>query len=220
MSPRAPLLLAVSAAALVLVACTGSSTAAPVTTSTPAPPSAPDPTPVPGSTFLPEPTATPIVGGVDGDLRGPELTVILVDANTFMARIEDPAAKAWQLEVRGTGDRARDAWQITVEVGDVGPLIGATEIVDGQTIDELDLSGIWDGTAIAGGCHSTLPVCLDTDGFQLPENGDGRLSVELHLEDVTTALELRGAAAYWDGEPFILGPWHSTEAFPWEPAAG
>jgi hypothetical protein len=183
-------------------------------------PAAHEPTQVPGSPLLPEPTATPIIGGVDGGTGGPELTVVPGDGTTIAATIEDPVAKAWQLEVRGTGDRAKDAWRITVEAGDVGPLITATEIVDGRTVDELDLSGIWDGTAIAGGCHSTLPVCLDTDGFRLPDDGDGRLSVQLHLEDATTALELRGAAAYWDGEPFVLGPWHATEAFPWEPAAG
>jgi len=87
-----------------------------------------------------------------------------------------------------------------------------------QVTDELDFSGFWDETAIAGGCHSTLPVCLDSDGFGLPDDGNGRFSVRLHLEDATAALEVRGAAAYWDGEPFILGPWHETEAFPWEPA--
>ena len=87
-------------------------------------------------------------------------------------------------------------------------------------MDELDLSGVWDGTAIAGGCHATLPICLDSDSFRLPDNDDGTFSVRLHLDDAGAALEVQGAAAYWDGEPFILGPWHATESFPWGPAAG
>jgi hypothetical protein len=219
-----PHLLLAFTAALAVAACSGTTAPAPVSSPAPASPSAapaaPEPTQVPGPTVLPDPTATPIVGGVDGDARGPELTVVPGDDGTITVGIEDPAAKAWQVEVGGTGDRAGDAWRITVEVGDVGPVITATEIVDGDVVDALDLSGIWDGTAVAGGCHSTLPVCLDTDGFRLPDDGDGTLLVNLHLEDATTALEIRGAAAYWDGEPFILGPWHGTEAFPWEPAAG
>lgn len=219
MSSRSPLLL-VLAAALAVAACSSSVTPPPVASPAPASPTTPEPTRVPSATPAPSPTATPIIGGVDGDARGPQLTVVHEDAGTITAGIEDPAAKAWQIEVRGTGDQARDAWRITVEVGDVSPLITATEIVDGTVVDALDLSGDWDGTAIAGGCHSTLPVCVDSDGFRLPDEGDGTFAVRIHLDDVRTPLEIRGAAAYWDGEPFILGPWHATEAFPWSPAAG
>jgi hypothetical protein len=224
MSPRSPLLVAVIAAGLALAACSVTVSPAPVASPDPGSPSlpvsppAPDPTRVPEATLLPEPTPTPVIGGVDGDATGPELTVIASDAGTITATITDPAAKAWQLEVLGAGGQALDAWRITVEAGDVGPRIAATEIVDGEVIDELDLTGIWDGTAIAGACHSTLPVCLDTSGFRFPDNGDGTFSVQLHLEDAATTLQLRGAAAYWDGEPFVLGPWHTTDAFPWEPA--
>jgi hypothetical protein len=220
MPPRSSYLLAVATVALVLAGCSATP-ASPAVLAPAATPAAPDTTLVPaGPTLPPEPTATPIVGGVDGDEHGPELTVVPVDASTIEAGIVDPVAKAWQVEIRGTGERARDAWTITVETGDVGPLITATEVVDGRVIDDLDLSGLWDGTAIAGGCHSTLPVCLDSDGFRLPDNGDGTFAVRLHLDDAATPLEVRGAAAYWDGEPFILGPWHATEAFPWNPASG
>jgi hypothetical protein len=221
MSSRSPFLLVLTLAVAGLTACTND-VPTPVTPvpAVPAAPSAPDPTQVPTPTLVPEPTATPIIGGVDGNGRGPELTIVPVDATTITVGIEDPVAKAWQIEVRGTGSRARDAWKITVEVGDVGPLITASEIVDGAVIDELDLSGIWDGTAVAGGCHSTLPICLDSDSFRLPDNGDGTFSVRLQLDDAAAALEVQGAAAYWDGEPFILSPWYVTETFPWGPAAG
>ena len=93
-------------------------------------------------------------------------------------------------------------------------MITATEIVGGRRVDEMDLSGFEDGTAAAGGCHSTLPVCLDSDGFRLPDNGDGTFSVRLHLQG-QVPLMVRGATAGWPGEPFILGPWQETSTFPW-----
>jgi hypothetical protein len=227
MSPRFPLLVAGSLSLVVLAACSGVSAQPGIGEVTPpaTPPvtqvETPDPTPVPvPPTTRPEPTATPVIGGVDGDTSGPELVVVPVDDTTIAVSIEDPVAKGWRFEIRGTGDRAKDAWQITAETGDVGPLINAVEIVDGNVVDEMDLSGFWDGTAAAGGCHSTLPVCLDSNGFRLPDEGDGTFSVRLHLEDATVPLQVVGAAAYWEGEPFTLGPWHETQAFPWEPAAG
>jgi hypothetical protein len=219
MSPRFRPFLTGTLAILVVAGCSGA-TAIPAIPAGPTPVAVPAPTVVPVPTFRPEPTPTPIIGEVDGDATGPQLVVVPVDATTISASIEDAAAKAWRVEVRGTGDQAGDAWVITVETSDVGPLITATEIAGGRTVGELDLTGFWDGTAAAGGCHSTLPVCLDTYGFRVPDDGDGSFAVQLHLEDPAVALTVGGAAAYWDGEPFVLGPWHETEAFPWGPSAG
>lgn len=204
-----------------LAGCSGAGAAAPAASVPAATPAAvPEPTLVPAPpTERPAPTATPIVGGVD-EGPGPVLSVEPVDDTTIAASIEDPVAKGWRLEVRGTGTRSDDAWMITAEVGDVGPVISATEIVAGKPVNEMDLSGLWDGTAAAGGCHATLGVCLGTDGFTVPMEGQDTFSVQLRLDDPTTPLEVKGAAAYWKGEPFVLGPWHETEAFPWEPAAG
>jgi hypothetical protein len=222
MSLRLLLLLAGCTALVAVGGCSAAPGAhgpsSPVPSSPPATPSAvraPDPTRVPAATVPPEPTATPIVGDVVGDADGPELTVVPIDATTIAAGLEDPAAKAWRVEVRGIGAQAGDSWLITVETGDVAPVITATEIVGGETVGELDLSGMWDDTAVAGGCHSTLPVCLDSEGFRLPDHGDGTFAIRLHLADAGVALEVRGATAYWEGEPFILGPWHETTAFPW-----
>ena len=108
-----------------------------------------------------------------------QLSIEPVDDATIQATIVDATAKAWRLTVSGTGVLGDDRWEIAVETGDVGPVIVATEIVGGKVVDEMDLSGFADGTAAAGGCHSTLPVCLDSDGFRLPDDGDGTFSVRL-----------------------------------------
>ena len=47
----------------------------------------------------------------------------------------------------------------------------------------MDLSGYADGTAAAGGCHATLHVCIDSDGFRLPHNDNGRFRVRLSVAD-------------------------------------
>jgi hypothetical protein len=155
-----------------------------------------------------------VIGGVDGDIGGPELSIETLDADTIVASLRDPDAKAWRLVVSGTGEQGGERWEIVVETGDVGPVITATEVRGGQVVDLLDLTGFYDGTAAAGGCHSTLPVCLDSDGFRVPE-GDGLFSVRLDLPEAQVPLVIRGGAAGWDGEPFVLGPWHDTEAFAW-----
>ena len=116
----------------------------------------------------------------------------------------------------GVGERAGDRWEILVETGDVGPAITATEVRDGHVVDVMDLSGFADGTAAAGGCHGTLPVCLSSDGFRLPQDGDGRFSVQLVLPESGHARWRSPAGtATWPGEPFVLGPWTNTEPFPW-----
>jgi hypothetical protein len=216
MFPRFSIALAASLALVAVAACSGTSSApAPSMTATPVA-QGPVPTPVamPSQPIAPAPTSTPVIGGVDGAGGGPELTIETVDADTIEATIKDPEAKAWRLVVSGTGELGGDRWEIVVETGDTGPVITATEIRGGQVTDVLDLSGFYDGSAAAGGCHSTLPVCLDSDGFRVPE-GDGLFSVRLDLPEAQVPLVIRGGAAAWDGEPFVLGAWHDTEPFAW-----
>ncbi|MEW6226154.1 MAG: hypothetical protein AB1627_16140 [Chloroflexota bacterium] len=206
MSPRFAPVIAASLALLVAAAC--ASPAAPAT-----PAGAPDPTPIAWPS--PDPaTPKPDAGNVDGIVY-PELTIEATDADTIRVAITDPAAKAWRLVVAGAGALAGDWLEILVETGDVGPSITATEVRDGVVVGEMDLSGYVDGTAAAGGCHGTLPVCVDSDGFRLPTDGDGTLAIRLTLVDGGTPLTVTGGTAGWPGEPFILGPWTDTEPFPW-----
>jgi hypothetical protein len=212
MLPRLAAIATVSMALLV-AACAGRSPATipqPATIQQPAaiPPTSHAATPV-------DPPGTPVVGDVDGRPGRPELTMEPLGDGAFKATLVDPAAKAWRLVVSGTGDRSRDRWEITVETGDTGPTISATEVVGGEIVDVMDLSGFTDGTATAGGCHATLQVCLDAQGFSLPSDGDGRFSVRLVLPDAAVPLDVFGATAAWPGEPFVLGTWRETAPFPW-----
>jgi hypothetical protein len=217
MIPRSAPIISAVIALLVVAACAGSAVTPAATPAVPSAPTgmAPDPTPiVTQRPTIATPDATPIIGGVDGAAGGPELTIEAVDEDTVRATLVDPSAKAWRVVVTGTGELGGDRWEIAVETGDVAPVITATEVRDGEVVDVLDLSGFFDGTAAAGGCHSALPVCLDSNGFRLPE-GDGRFSVLLDLPEAQVPLVIRGGTARWDGEPFILGDWTETEAFPW-----
>lgn len=217
MSPRLAPVITVSVAVLVVAACAASaglsvpSARAP---STPASTPASRPTPGPTGPAPSSENPSPDSGGVDQDGR-PLLSIELVKPDTIQATLEDPKAKAWRLVVQGVGDLAGDRLEIVVETGDVGPSIEATEIRAGKVVDVMDLSGFSDGTAAAGGCHGTLPVCIDSDGFRLPTDGDGTFSVRLTLLGHDTPLRVTGATATWPGEPFVLGPWTETEAFPW-----
>lgn len=212
MRPRLAPVIAASLALVAVAACAGT----PAAPTLPAAPVAgtPDPTPIVTPRPVPTPGATPIMGGVDGSAGGPELTIEAVDEDTVRATLVDPDAKAWRLVVSGAGELGSDRWEIAVETGDVGPVITATEVRDGEVTDVMDLTGFYDGTAAAGGCHAALPVCLESDGFDVPE-GDGRFSVLLDLPEAQVPLVIRGGTARWDGEPFILGEWRDTEAFPW-----
>ena len=220
MSPRFAPAIVASLALILVAGCAGAAPSAPSAPSPSAPAGpvghAPDPTPFPGAerTPAPEPVETPITGDVDGAKDGPELVIEPVDDDTVAATIEDPEAKAWRLVVAGTGDLGAERWEITVETGDIMPIVTATEFRDGEVVDVMDLTGFVDGTAAAGGCHSTLPVCIDSDGFRLPD-GDGLFSVRLDLPEAQVPLVIRGGTATWDGEPFILGAWRDTEPFPW-----
>ena len=217
MVPRsAPALIAALVLGASLAAC-GTAAVAPGATAPARPVThAPLPTPVivPAATPPTTPASTPITGAVDGAPGGPELTIEVIDDETIMATLDDREAKAWRLVVEGVGGLAGERWEILVETGDIGPVISATEYHDGVVGEVLDLTGFWDGTAAAGGCHSKLPVCIDADGFDVPE-GDGRFAAKLVLPEASVPLTIRGGTATWDGEPFILGPWDDTEAFPW-----
>src|SRR3954469_6933536 len=221
-SRTAPVLLA-SLALLAVVGCGAAGPAAPASTAPSFTPiaQAPRPTPIAAPTMsphqlpTPDPTASPITGDVEGDTGGPELTVEDVSPDTIAVTLDDAAAKAWRLVVAGTGDRARDRWEILVETSDVQPVITATEVRDDKVVDVMDLSGFDDTTAAAGGCHSSLGVCLDSDGFSLPADGNGTFSVRLTLQAAAGPLTVRGGTAGWPAEPFVLGPWTDTEAFPW-----
>lgn len=207
MFPRLAPVVAVSVALIAVTACGASAGSSPVAPSAePAPSTAPVVTP------------SPDAGNVDGRGAGPELSIEMVDEGTISATIGDRAARAWRLVVAGTGERAGDRWEILVETRDIGPVIVATEIRDGRVVDGMDLSGFADGTAVAGGCHGTLPVCLSSDGFHLPRGGDGAFSVRLSLPEPGTPLTITGGTATWPGEPFVLGPWTDTEPFPWSAA--
>jgi hypothetical protein len=212
----APVLIAVALIGLLTAACGGTSPIpSPLTSPRPAPASeGPLPTLVVQPTPVATPAETPIVGGVDGAMDGPQLSIVTVDEDTIVATIKDPAAKAWRVTVAGTGALSGDRWEIVVETGDVGPAVSVTQIQDGRVTDVMDLTGFMEPTAAAGGCHATLPVCLESTGFTIPE-GKHRFSVRLELPGGQVPLVIRGASAAWDGEPFILGPWHETEAFPW-----
>ena len=206
MSPRIAPVIAASLVLLVAAAC-----------ASPAAPATPAGAPAPTLIAWPSPdpaTPKPDAGNVDGIVY-PELAIEAADADTIRVAITDPAAKAWRLIVAGAGALAGDRLEILVETGDVGPSITATEVRDGVVVGEMDLSGYVDGTAAAGGCHGTLPVCVDSDGFRLPSDGDGTLAIRLTLVDGGTPLTVTGGTAGWPGEPFILGPWTDTEPFPW-----
>ena len=184
---------------------------------TPAAPT-PTPVPVPSPSRAPDPTPTPSLnaGDVDGATGGPELTVEFPGRDLLDVTLEDAGARAWRVVVAGTGDRAQDRLEIVVESGDTGPAIVATEIQAGEPTSTFDLGGFVDDTGVTGGCHRTLGVCIDSSSFRLTDDGTGRIRVRLGMPDAARGpLLITGGTAGWPGEPFILGPWHDTEAFPW-----
>lgn len=222
MTPRRALILVASIAILVAAACT----AAPIASSPSAPSSgpvssAPAPTPIPVPSVTPAPTATPTPpvdeGNVEGDVY-PELTVEAIDAETLRVTLDDPSAKAWRLVIAGSGDLRFDRLEIDVVTSDVAPLITAREIRDSEVVSEMDLSGYAYGTGAAGGCHATLGVCIDSDGFRLPKNDNGRFRFRISVADVTGPLAITGSTAGWPGEPFILGSWVDTDSLKWSPS--
>lgn len=195
---------------LVVAAC--SSTAA--MSGATADPVTPRPTgAVPGTTA--EPTdASPrptLPGRGNVDQTYPELGVELLDG-VYRVSVSDPAAKAWRIQVIGTGSMSGDGIELIVEVGDVAPGAGAWFLVGGQYVDVLEFGSLVGmDTAAAGGCHPTLEVCVGSDDIAVdPATGTLTVDFEALGED---AIAIQGASADWPDEPFVLGDWRTTEPF-------
>jgi len=197
------LILTMPALLIVLTAC---GTTAP--TEPNVPPSRPSESPVATPVDSDAPSATPDQGNVDPEY--PELAVEVGDG--YVISITDPAAKAWRWEVRGPGVLAEDRLEIVVEVGDITPGAEARIYKRGSLVDVFDMNGmVGDDTVAAGGCHPTLQVCFGSDGLTIdPQTGRASLVLE-RVEPVQFAVQ--GATAGWPGEPFILGPWRTTEPY-------
>ncbi len=232
MKPRlAPILVSLPLAAAVLACSAG----APVTTSpgakgaptlpTPAVPSAAAPasaapvaaTPssAPIAAASPAPTAPPDEGNVDGPAT-PDLSIVPAGAQAIRVTLVDTAAKAWRVIVAGTGSRAGDRWTLEVETGDVAPAITTVDTKAGVDGDPQEQAALETGDAAGRVCSAVLPVCVTVRSVQLPADSNGTLVLELVRTDASAALAVTAATAGWLGEPFNLGPWTTTEAFPWE----
>jgi hypothetical protein len=152
---------------------------------------------------------------VDGS-GTPELSIEPAGAQAIRVTLADPAAKAWRVVVTGTGSRAADRWVVEVETGDVGPAITTTDTIAGTAGEPQEQPGLEAGDARARICSTVLPVCIVAATVVLPDAGNGTLVLELVRTDAATALGVAAATAGWPADPFVLGPWTTTEAFPWE----
>ena len=176
------------------------------------------PTRPPIATPIAEPIPTPSANAGDVESRA---VVLLRPSSSpkpdlLDVTLEDSEAKAWRVIVTGTGDRATDRMEVVVEAGDVGPVITATEVQQGEVVGSIDLSNYFDETMAAGGCHHTLNVCIDSSSFRFSDDGTGRLRIRIQTPDPAAGrLLVTGGTAGWPGEPFVLGPWTDTESFPW-----
>ena len=209
----------VIAAAVVLfaaAACAGAAVSPASPTAVRPPAVVPKPTPVATPIAEPIPTPSANAGDVESQGRGAELTVEFPKPDLLDVTLEDSEAKAWRVIVTGTGDRATDRMEVLVEAGDVGPVITATEVQQGEVVGSIDLSNYFDETMAAGGCHHTLNVCIDSSSFRFSDDGTGRLRIRIQMPDPAAGrLLVTGGTAGWPGEPFVLGPWTDTESFPW-----
>jgi hypothetical protein len=175
-----------------------------------------DPPPVaaPSQPYGPYPTL-PVTGGQppvgNTDRQFPELSVSR--GGGHLIDLLDPEARAWWIVVSGTGANEGDRLEIVAEVGDIWPGAAVRIYVGGELVDTTDMNGlIGNPTAIVGGCHPTLGLCFSSAGVDIRPD-DGRLSVTLDGV-AATQVEIHGATASWDGEPYILGPWRGTETVP------
>ena len=194
-------LLPVAAVALVVAGCAASA-AAPATV-TPSEQPSPTATPRPSA----PPKTLPPTGNTGSDY--PELAVAL-DGPGYVIELVDPAAKAWRIVIAGTGTLAGDRLELLVEVGDIAPSVQVSTVIDGEIVDVNELGGILSTpTSAAGGCHPTLQVCYSSGGIAIDLQAG---SVGVVLERLEAgAFTIVGATATWPAEPFVLGPWRSTD---------
>ena len=208
--PRRLAPTAVLLVGLVVGACSSATPGGdPITTAaTPRPSGA-----VAGATAEPAvPSARPTLPGSGNvDTTYPELAVELLDG-VYRVSVTDPTAKAWRIEVLGSGPTAGDAIELIVEVGDVAPGAAAWFLVAGEYVDTLEFGSLMGmETAAAGGCHPTLEMCIGSDDISV-DPATGTLTVDLEtLGD--GAVAIRGATADWPEEPFVLGDWRTTAPF-------
>ncbi len=213
---RPALVVLVAALGFALVACTANPAAVPDPspfTPTPTTPSTPvtddvsDPTDDPDDAAGP---GSPHEGHGDVEPSFPELSIEIEDG--YLVSVTDPAAKAWRIAVAGTATRSNHRVEVIVEVGDTAPGATVRFELDGQLLDVLELgSMIGANTAASGGCHPTLGVCVSSADIDI-DGESGTLTVRFEmLGDGPISIE--GATAGWPEEPFILGPWDTTEPF-------
>jgi hypothetical protein len=166
-------------------------------------------------TARPLPTATPDSGNVDAPVA-PELSVEPQTANTIGVTLVDKNAKAWQIVVHGTGDRASNSWVLSIETGDVAPVITTTETKKGVEAQPEEQPSLEMGVTTGKVCSTSLPMCVRLASVRLPRSGNGTLVLALTRTDPAAAMSVAGATARWPTDPFVLGPWTTTEAFPWD----
>lgn len=165
------------------------------------------------------PTASAPIGdtGNVGAAGGPIISVEPLRTLAIRVTLADLDAKAWRVTVAGTGAAAQDRWTLTVETGDVAPAVTTTETLGGVDGEAREQVGLESGARTGRICSVSVPVCLQAATVVLPSDGNGTLVLELTRTDTATSLRVTGATATWPAEPFIVGPWTTTEAFPWEP---
>jgi hypothetical protein len=195
----------VVAVALLVTACAGQGS-----TGVPSPSSVPSPNPSTGNPGTPQPTRpapTPPTGNTDE--RFPELAVSSGGPG-YVVELTDPTAKAWRIVV--TGRTPGDRLELLVEVGDIVPGVLVTTVVGGVVVDEHDLTGIVaTPTSAAGGCHPALQACYSSGGIDIDLDA-GRIGLVIEQIEAT-GLSIAGATADWPDQPFVLGPWRTTEVF-------
>lgn len=206
---RRRLLLLPAASLLLAAACATPPTGIPAPSDTPptvpVPSSLAPPTSSPAAPTLPPTGSQPPTGNTDE--RFPEVAVSSGGPGAII-ELTDPGARTWRIVVSGTdgGDRL----ELLVEAGDIVPGVVVSTFVDGSLVDEHDLTRMVDDpTAAAGGCHPVLQACYSSGGI-LVDLDAGRIG--LVVEQVApTPLRIVGMSAAWRDEPFIPGPWRSTE---------
>lgn len=205
-------------AILALDACSGAvAPAAPAVSSASATPPATLASSAPTSSsaaMAPAATATPDSGNVDAPVT-PGLSVETVGALGIRVTLADPAAKAWRVTVAGAVGDTADSWTLTVETGDVAPVITTVETVNGIVGEPQEQTGLETGDATGRICSVAVPACVRAGSVVLPHDGNGTLVLEISRTDIVTALDVTCATAGWPAEPFVLGPWTTTAPFPW-----